>query len=68
MRPGLPKKQSIATLNVIILTVMLRYRNKNNTIREETLLKLWNFATLRQEGMKIESDTRGRSRNFRRSS
>ena len=32
---------------------------KNNTVREEALLKSWNLATLCQEGMKIESATRG---------
>ena len=31
----------------------------NNIIRGEALLKSWNLATLRQEGMKIESAARG---------
>ena len=42
---------------------------RNNTVRDDALLKSWNLATLRQERMKIESATRGLgSRNFRRSS
>ena len=32
---------------------------RNNTIREEAILKSWNLATLRQGGMNIESATRG---------
>ena len=45
--------ESIAVRDQIVIGTI------NNRIREEALLKSWNLTTLRTEGMKLESATRG---------